>query len=159
MNNNFHSSKINNFNNSIKCNLSNNSHCNIAIISTHWHSEKLESFINHIKLYLGVSDISEFKVPGSFEIPYVVSKIMDKYKVIICIGAVIKGDTAHFEYISNSVSSGLMNLQIQGKTPIINGVLNCYNEKQFYDRIDVMSGLAESLANSALYMANEYNNK
>lgn len=71
-------------------------------------------------------------VPGAFEIPLTAKHLLlnGKYCGIICLGAVIKGDTAHFEYISNAVSVGLMSLNIEFNTPVSFGVLTCYNDEQ-----------------------------
>ena len=80
------------------------------------------------------------------------------FDVIICVGVIIKGDTAHFEYISSSVINGLMNLQLNNYIPIINGILNCYTIEQAVERYSKESGLAKSLALSTLHMFNIINN-
>jgi 6,7-dimethyl-8-ribityllumazine synthase len=75
-------------------------------------------------------------VPGAFEIPVAVKKIIEN-KVcdgILTLGCVIKGETAHFEYISGSVSYSLNSLSHQYGVPIGFGVLTCYNEKQALKR-------------------------
>ena len=54
----------------------------------------------------------------------------------ICLGVILKGETAHFEYISSATINGLMNVQLEMKTPIINGILNCYNLEQVKERLD-----------------------
>lgn len=76
------------------------------------------------------SDI--FRVPGAFEIPLVAQKLANtgKYKGIICLGCVIKGDTAHFEYISESAVHGLMQASLTTSTPLSFGILTTYDEEQ-----------------------------
>jgi 6,7-dimethyl-8-ribityllumazine synthase len=97
--------------------------------------------------------IHKILVPGSFEIPYGVRSILNgNFDAIICLGTIIKGDTAHFKYISSSVIDGLMKLQVLGSVPIINGILNTYTRDQALERLASNSGQAESLALSALRM-------
>ena len=82
----------------------------------------------------GISDksINIFRCPGSFEIPITARKLCasKKYGAVICLGAVIKGETAHFEYISYAVTKGIMQLNIEYGIPVTFGVLTCYNEQQ-----------------------------
>ena len=78
-------------------------------------------------------------VTGAFEIPGVVSQIIDKKSLpdaIVTLGSIIKGETAHFEYISSSVTHSLSMLSIQSSIPIIFGVLTTYNYQQALERSD-----------------------
>lgn len=78
------------------------------------------------------NDIPIIKVPGAFEIPLAADKILTtkKFDAVICIGAVIKGETAHFEHISNAVTDGILQVGLKHNTPVIFGVLTAYNEEQ-----------------------------
>jgi 6,7-dimethyl-8-ribityllumazine synthase len=80
--------------------------------------------------------IKVFHCPGSFEIPLTAKRIceIEKYDAVICLGAVIKGETAHFEYISSVVSSGIAKLNLEYDIPVTFGVLTCYNEEQAVQR-------------------------
>jgi len=71
-------------------------------------------------------------VPGAFEIPLTAKHLCmsGKYCGIICLGAVIKGETAHFEYISSAVSNGIMSLNLEYNMPVSFGVLTCYTDEQ-----------------------------
>lgn len=75
-------------------------------------------------------------VPGAFEIPLTAKHLCmsGKYCGIICLGAVIKGETAHFEYISSAVSNGIMSLNLEYNMPVSFGVLTCYTEEQAASR-------------------------
>ena len=93
------------------------------------------------KDYYGSKDTSLtiFKVPGAFEIPSVVSQILKNnsiYDAIVTLGCVIKGETAHFEYISASVTDSISQISIHKKTsiPIILGVLTTYDYVQALGR-------------------------
>lgn len=82
------------------------------------------------------NDIPVIKVPGAFEIPLIADKLasLKKYDAIICLGAVIKGETAHFEYISKAVTDGILQVGLKHGMPIIFGVLTAYNEQQAEER-------------------------
>lgn len=79
-----------------------------------------------------VKDVTVEYVSGSYEIPYAAQVLLDsnKFDGIVCIGCLIKGETMHFEYISEAVTQGIMNLNLDYKTPVIYGILGCLNEEQ-----------------------------
>ena len=83
-------------------------------------------------------DINIYIVPGAFEIPSFIKNLIDKnekYDAIIAFGSVIKGETAHFEYISNSVTNAIMNLSVNNAgIPILYGILTTYNYDQALER-------------------------
>ena len=88
--------------------------------------------------------VSIFKVPGAFEIPGTVRQILNRnndyeFKCIICYGSVIKGETAHFEYICNSVTNAIMDMNIENNNlkvgvPILYGILTTYTYEQALER-------------------------
>jgi 6,7-dimethyl-8-ribityllumazine synthase len=86
----------------------------------------------------GISDkqVGIFRCPGSFEIPLTARKLCasKKYGAVVCLGAVIKGETAHFEYISYAVTKGIMQVNLEYGIPVSFGVLTCYNEQQAIER-------------------------
>ena len=70
------------------------------------------------------------QVPGVFEIPVVISKNVKKYDGFIALGCVIKGETPHFDFISRATTQAIMNLSVDNKKPIGNGIITCLNKKQ-----------------------------
>ena len=76
-------------------------------------------------------------VPGIFEIPVACAQEIEKSDGIIALGCVIKGKTPHFDFISKSATDGIMNLSIQHKKPIGNGILTCLNKKQAEERANI----------------------
>ena len=70
------------------------------------------------------------KVSGIFEIPVIISKYLNRYDSFIALGCVIKGQTPHFEFISQASTEAIMWLSIKSKKPIGNGILTCLNMKQ-----------------------------
>ncbi len=132
----------------------------VLIISTLWNRPYVQKLVDGITNKLNEFNklqninIKEIKVPGSWEIPIVVKKLTEKYysstnTVIITAGVLIKGDTAHFDLISQSVFQSLMNIQCNmtdkySHIPIINGILTVNNEDQIEERIPLSSNWAIS---------------
>jgi len=69
-------------------------------------------------------------VPGVFEIPVTISKNLKKFDAFIALGCVIKGQTPHFDFISQASTNAIMKLSIESKKPIGNGIITCLNMKQ-----------------------------
>jgi len=102
-------------------------------------------------------NIHIIKVPGAFEIPFTAEKLArrKKYDAIICLGAVIKGETAHFEYISNAAADGILQAGLKFETPVIFGVLTAYTEEQAEARAgEKENNKGWEAAEAALEMAN-----
>ena len=74
--------------------------------------------------------IKIIKVPGVFEIPVTISKNIKKYDAFIALGCVIKGQTPHFDFISQASTNAIMDLSINSKKPNGNGIITCLNIKQ-----------------------------
>jgi 6,7-dimethyl-8-ribityllumazine synthase len=73
-------------------------------------------------------------VPGVFEIPITISKNLKKFDAFIALGCVIKGQTPHFDFISQASTNAIMKLSVVSKKPIGNGIITCLNKKQATDR-------------------------
>ena len=69
-------------------------------------------------------------VPGVFEIPVTISKNLKKFDCFVALGCVIKGQTPHFDFISQASTNAIMKLSIDSKKPIGNGIITCLNMKQ-----------------------------
>ena len=74
--------------------------------------------------------IKIIKVPGVFEIPVTISKNINKYDGFLALGCVIKGQTPHFDFISQASTNAIMKLSIESKKPIGNGIITCLNKSQ-----------------------------
>ena len=79
-------------------------------------------------------NVSMINVPGVFEIPVTISKNLKKFDAFIALGCVIKGETPHFEFISQATTNAIMKLTIQSKKPIGNGIITCLNMDQAKER-------------------------
>lgn len=100
-------------------------------------------------------DIDVVKVPGSFEIPLVAKKmaLMKRYDAIICLGAIIRGATPHFEYISSEVAKGIAVTAMEFGMPVIFGVLTTDNIEQAIERAGIKNNKGWDAAISAMEMA------
>ena len=78
----------------------------------------------------GKANIKIIEVPGSFEIPVVISKNIKKYDGFVALGSIIKGETPHFDFISQTITDAIMKLAVNSKKPIGNGVITTLNKKQ-----------------------------
>jgi 6,7-dimethyl-8-ribityllumazine synthase len=101
------------------------------------------------------SSVTVVKVPGAFEIPVAVKNLLDKneFDAVITLGAVIRGETPHFDYICNECSHGISKLAIDSGVPVIFGVLTVDNTEQAMDRAgDEESNKGYEAASAALEM-------
>ena len=83
-----------------------------------------------LKLIPKSNFIKIIKVPGVFEIPVTISKNIKKYDAFLALGCVIKGETPHFDFISQASTNAIMDLSIRNQKPIGNGIITCLNMKQ-----------------------------
>ena len=83
-----------------------------------------------LKLIPKSNFIKIIKVPGVFEIPVTISKNIKKFDGFIALGCVIKGQTPHFDFISQASTDAIMKMSINSKKPIGNGIITCLNMKQ-----------------------------
>lgn len=87
-------------------------------------------------------DITVVYVPGAFEIPLAAKKIAQtkKYNAVICLGAVIRGATPHFDYVASEVSKGIANVSLQSEVPVIFGVITSDSIEQALERAGTKAG-------------------
>ncbi len=122
-------------------------------------SKKLLEGAQDALLRHGVSeaDIEVAWVPGSFEIPPIAQKLAQtkKYDAIICLGAVIRGDTPHFDYVAAEVTKGIARVSLDAGVPVINGIITTDTLEQAIERSGTKAGnKGFQAAASAIEMAN-----
>ncbi|MDO5518466.1 MAG: 6,7-dimethyl-8-ribityllumazine synthase [Clostridium sp.] len=102
-------------------------------------------------------DIDVAWVPGAFEIPLIAKKMAknDRYDAVICLGAVIKGSTSHYDYVCSEVSKGIASVSLETEKPVLFGVLTTNNIEQAIERAGSKAGnKGYECAVSAIEMAN-----
>ena len=94
------------------------------------------------ELGLDADDVPVFWVPGAFEIPLVAKRLAasGRFDAVVCLGAVIRGDTAHFEYVAGPCASGVAQAALDTGVPVIFGVLTTNDEQQALDRAGGSAG-------------------
>jgi 6,7-dimethyl-8-ribityllumazine synthase len=123
-------------------------------------SKLVEGAVDALKRH-GLEDgkLALVKVPGAFEIPMTAKKLAlsGKYDAIICVGAVIRGATPHFDYVSAEVSKGIANVSLESNVPVAFGVLTTDNLEQAIERAGTKAGnKGWDAAMAAMEMANLY---
>ena len=106
-------------------------------------SKLVEGAMDALKRHGGKEDqVSLVKVPGAFEIPLAAKKLAEsgKFNAIICLGAVIRGSTPHFDYVAAEVSKGIALVALESKIPVTFGVLTTDNLEQAIERAGSKSG-------------------
>ncbi len=114
----------------------------IAIVATRWNSHiTVQGLMQGALARLdeteyGSKAADRFMVPGAVELTNAAARLIDtgRYDAIVVLGCVIKGDTPHFDYVCQSVTQGVTELNAKGQTPVIFGVLTVLDEQQALDR-------------------------
>jgi 6,7-dimethyl-8-ribityllumazine synthase len=104
-------------------------------------------------------DVEAAWVPGAFEIPYLAKKIAasNRYDAVICLGAVIRGNTPHFNYVASESAKGVAQIAIESGKPVIYGILTTDNLEQAIERAGTKSGnKGFAAAMAAIEMVNLY---
>ena len=103
----------------------------ILIVIADYYKNISNGLLRSAKLRLkNAYSIKITKVPGVFEIPVTISKNIKKFDGYIALGCVIKGQTPHFDFISYASTNAIMQLAINSKKPVANGIITCLNMKQ-----------------------------
>ena len=107
----------------------------ILIVNANYYKEISLGLLKSAKSFLPKNcKVKMINVPGVFEIPVTISKNLKKFDAFIALGCVIKGQTPHFDFISQASTQAIMWLSINSKKPIGNGILTCLNMKQAKSR-------------------------
>jgi 6,7-dimethyl-8-ribityllumazine synthase len=115
----------------------------VAIASARWHAEITDSLTGRAVAAAracGVADPLVVRVTGAVELPVVAAELARRHDAVICLGAVIRGGTPHFECVCDAVTAGLTRAALDTGTPVGNGVLTCDTLDQARDR----AGLPDS---------------
>ena len=118
-----------------------------ALVAARFNQHVVDSLVGGARDALirhGVADdaIDLYQVPGSFEIPLVAQKLAasKKYVAVICLGAVIRGDTDHYDHVAGSATSGVAQAGLATGVPVIFGILTCDSVEQALNRAGLKSG-------------------
>jgi 6,7-dimethyl-8-ribityllumazine synthase len=109
----------------------------VAIAATRWHPEITDALTARAVAAAQACGITRplvVRVAGAVELPVVAAELARRHDAVVCLGAVIRGGTPHFEYVCDAVTAGLTRAALDSATPVGNGVLTCDNLEQARDR-------------------------
>lgn len=139
---------------------------NIAFVVARFNSfiteRLLEGALDTLSRHGGNADNAHvFKVPGCFEVPMAAKKIAEsgKFDAVVCLGALIRGETPHFDYIAAEATKGIAQIALSCNIPVTYGVITVNNLEQAIDRAGTKSGNKGAEATlAAIEMVNLYKN-
>ena len=103
----------------------------ILIVLSNYYKEISDGLLKSaLKNIPRSSQVKIIRVPGVFEIPVTISKNLKKYDAFLALGCVIKGQTPHFDFISQASINAIMDISVNQKKPVGNGIITCLNMKQ-----------------------------
>jgi 6,7-dimethyl-8-ribityllumazine synthase len=109
----------------------------LAIVATRWHAQITDSLVARAAVAAaacGIADPLVVRVAGAVELPVVAAELAKQYDAVVCLGAVIRGGTPHFEYVCDAVTAGLTRVALDSGKPVGNGVLTCNTIEEARDR-------------------------
>ena len=117
----------------------------MGLVRARWNTEivdRLADGVHRGLTELGVTDVEEVSVPGCFEIPLAAKAVAESGRVdaVVCIGAVIRGETTHYELVSEGAAEGILRAQLDTGTPIAFGLVTVENDQQALARSEGPGG-------------------
>jgi 6,7-dimethyl-8-ribityllumazine synthase len=109
----------------------------LGIAATLWHPEVTDQLLSRAvaaAAACGSEQPRVVRVPGTLELPVIAAELARRHDAVVCVGAVIRGETPHFGYVCNAVTQELVHVAVLTGTPVGNAVLTCDTPEQAYDR-------------------------
>ena len=123
----------------------------VAVVAASWHTVVMDGLLDGARRALaesGVPEVTEVRVPGSFELPVAAARLARSHDAVVALGVVIRGGTPHFDYVCSAATHGLTEVSVRTGVPVGFGVLTCDNEQQALDRAG-LPGSAEDKGHEA----------
>lgn len=115
----------------------------LGIVATRWHAELVDHMLDRAVAAGEASNVDHVavaRVDGAVELPVVAQALARRFDAVVALGVVIRGDTAHFDYVCRSVTDGLTRVALDESTPVAHGVLTVDN----YEQARARAGLPDS---------------
>ena len=116
----------------------------LGIVGSRWHADLVDHMVERARAAAkacGVDDVIVARVAGSVELPVVAQALAKRCDAVVALGVVIRGETAHFDYVNDAVTAGLTRVALDAQTPVAHGVLTVESLGQARDR----AGLEDSI--------------
>ena len=118
-----------------------------ALVSTRWNHLIVDRLVEGAELAFvqhggKTENLDHFLVPGSYEVPLVARRLAEsgKYDAVVCLGAVIKGDTDHYDFVAGGAATGILNTSLHTGVPVAFGVLTTDTVEQALNRAGIKAG-------------------
>ena len=105
----------------------------VGVVAARWHTRVMDGLLDGARRALAaysVTDVTEVRVPGTFELPVVAAELARRCDAVVALGVVVRGGTPHFEYICSAATDGLTRVALDTGTPVGFGVLTCDDDEQ-----------------------------
>jgi 6,7-dimethyl-8-ribityllumazine synthase len=109
----------------------------LGLVASRWHGELVDNMLERARAAAkecGVADVVEVRVSGSVELPVLAQALARRCDAVVALGVVVRGDTAHFDYVCQAVTDGLTRVALDESTPVAHGVLTVDSVGQAKDR-------------------------
>lgn len=109
----------------------------VVVVAARWHTEVMDGLLGGARRALaasGVTDVTEVRVPGSFELPVAARAAATGADAVVALGVVLRGQTPHFDYVCQAATQGLTDVSVRTGVPVGFGLLTCDDEQQALDR-------------------------
>ena len=105
----------------------------VGVVAARWHTQVMDGLLDGTRRALAaysVTDVTEVRVPGTFELPVVAAELARTHDAVVALGVVVRGGTPHFEYVCSAATDGLTRVALDTGTPVGFGVLTCDDDEQ-----------------------------
>jgi 6,7-dimethyl-8-ribityllumazine synthase len=105
----------------------------VGLVAAQWHTQVMDGLLDGARRALAaysVTDVTEVRVPGTFELPVVAAELARTHDAVVALGVVVRGGTPHFEYVCSAATDGLTRVALDTGTPVGFGVLTCDDDEQ-----------------------------
>ena len=109
------------------------SELSVGVVAAQWHTQVMDGLFDGTRRALAaysVTDVTEVRVPGTFELPVVAAELARTHDAVVALGVVVRGGTPHFEYVCSAATDGLTRVALDTGTPVGFGVLTCDDDEQ-----------------------------
>jgi 6,7-dimethyl-8-ribityllumazine synthase len=109
----------------------------VGVVAAQWHTQVMDGLLAGARRALtayGVTEVTEVRVPGTFELPVVAAELARTRDAVVALGVVVRGGTPHFDYVCSAATDGLTRVALDTATPVGFGVLTCDDDQQALDR-------------------------
>ena len=105
----------------------------VGVVASRWHTQVMDGLLDGTRRALAaysVTDVTEVRVPGTFELPLAAAELARTHDAVVALGVVVRGGTPHFEYVCSAATDGLTRVALDTGTPVGFGVLTCDDDEQ-----------------------------